>query len=38
VGGGIVYDSDEEDEYQETLHKGRTLLQLVRNAQHGGSQ
>lgn len=29
VGGGIVFDSKEEDEYQETLHKGRTLLQLV---------
>jgi para-aminobenzoate synthetase component 1 len=38
VGGGIVYDSDEEDEYQETLHKGRTLLQLVRTAQNGGSR
>lgn len=29
VGGGIVYDSSEEDEYQETLHKGRTLFQLI---------
>lgn len=29
VGGGIVYDSNEEDEYQETLHKGRTLFQLI---------
>jgi para-aminobenzoate synthetase component 1 len=29
VGGGVVYDSDEEAEYQETLHKGRTLLRLV---------
>jgi para-aminobenzoate synthetase component I len=29
VGGGIVYDSEEEDEYQETLHKGRTLFQLI---------
>ena len=29
VGGGIVYDSKEEDEYQETLHKGRTLFQLI---------
>ncbi len=26
VGGGIVYDSDEEDEYRETLHKGRTFF------------
>ncbi|MEM5786554.1 MAG: anthranilate synthase component I family protein [Syntrophobacteraceae bacterium] len=29
VGGGIVYDSDEEEEYQETLHKGRTLFELI---------
>lgn len=29
VGGGIVYDSVEEDEYQETLHKGRTLFELI---------
>lgn len=29
VGGGIVYDSTEEDEYQETLHKGRTLFDLM---------
>ncbi len=26
VGGGIVYDSDPVSEYEETLHKGRTLL------------
>lgn len=25
VGGGVVYDSDPADEYEETLHKGRTL-------------
>jgi para-aminobenzoate synthetase component 1 len=30
VGGGIVYDSREEDEYEETLHKGRTMLELIR--------
>lgn len=29
VGGGIVYDSNEEDEYQETLHKGQTLFSLI---------
>ncbi|MCK9375321.1 MAG: aminodeoxychorismate synthase component I [Syntrophobacterales bacterium] len=29
VGGGIVYDSREEDEYEETLHKGRTLFRLI---------
>lgn len=26
VGGGIVYDSDPADEYEETLHKGKTLM------------
>ncbi len=26
VGGGIVFDSDPEDEFDETLHKGRTLM------------
>jgi para-aminobenzoate synthetase component 1 len=26
VGGGIVYDSDPAQEYEETLHKGRTLM------------
>jgi para-aminobenzoate synthetase component I len=29
VGGGVVYDSDEEAEYEETLHKGRTLFRLI---------
>jgi para-aminobenzoate synthetase component 1 len=29
VGGGIVYDSVEQDEYQETLDKGRTLFELI---------
>ena len=27
VGGGIVYDSNPSDEYDETLHKGRTLME-----------
>jgi para-aminobenzoate synthetase component 1 len=30
VGGGIVYDSDPADEYQETLHKGKTLMNAVK--------
>jgi para-aminobenzoate synthetase component 1 len=30
VGGGIVFDSDEADEYEETLHKGRTLFDIVK--------
>jgi para-aminobenzoate synthetase component I len=29
VGGGVVYDSDEEAEFEETLHKGRTLFRLI---------
>jgi para-aminobenzoate synthetase component I len=29
VGGGVVYDSDPQDEYEETLHKGRTFLKLL---------
>ncbi|MBW1992135.1 MAG: anthranilate synthase component I family protein [Deltaproteobacteria bacterium] len=29
VGGGVVYDSDEVEEYEETLHKGRTLFRLI---------
>lgn len=30
VGGGIVYDSDPEDEYEETLHKGQTLMKAFK--------
>ncbi len=29
VGGGVVYDSDPEAEYQETLHKGRALMDAL---------
>lgn len=29
VGGGIVYDSRPDDEYQETLHKGETLMGAI---------
>jgi para-aminobenzoate synthetase component I len=28
VGGGIVYDSKPENEFEETLHKGRTLMKV----------
>jgi para-aminobenzoate synthetase component 1 len=32
VGGGVVYDSDPLDEYNETLHKGKTLMEkLMKN-------
>ncbi len=39
VGGGIVFDSDEADEYEETLHKARTLFEIVKEIEsqgHGG--
>jgi para-aminobenzoate synthetase component 1 len=32
VGGGIVYDSDPAEEYDETLHKGKTLLSIFGDA------
>ena len=32
AGGGIVADSDPEQEYQETLHKARALLTAVAGA------
>jgi para-aminobenzoate synthetase component 1 len=31
VGGGIVFDSDPQAEYEETLHKGRTLMAACQN-------
>jgi para-aminobenzoate synthetase component 1 len=30
VGGGVVYDSDPLDEYNETLHKGKTLMDTLK--------
>ncbi|SDU30880.1 aminodeoxychorismate synthase component I [Desulfobacula phenolica] len=33
VGGGIVYDSDPEKEYQETLDKGKTLMEALSGTQ-----
>ncbi|RYZ05622.1 MAG: aminodeoxychorismate synthase component I [Myxococcales bacterium] len=32
VGGGIVFDSDPESEFEETLHKGRTLMNALAGA------
>ncbi len=32
AGGGIVYDSDPEKEFQETLHKGKTLLNVLKTS------
>ncbi len=36
VGGGVVYDSDEEAEFEETLHKGRTLFRLIEGENGSG--
>jgi para-aminobenzoate synthetase component 1 len=33
AGGGIVFDSDAQAEYEETLHKGRTLANVCREKQ-----
>jgi para-aminobenzoate synthetase component I len=32
VGGGIVFDSDPASEFEETLHKGRTLMNALENS------
>jgi para-aminobenzoate synthetase component 1 len=34
VGGGIVYDSRPQDEYEETLHKGHTLMAACRGGNY----
>lgn len=31
VGGGVVFDSEGEEEYEETLHKGRSISRLFEN-------
>jgi hypothetical protein len=36
VGGGVVFDSDEEAEFEETLHKGRTLFRLIEGEEGTG--
>jgi anthranilate synthase component 1 len=35
VGAGIVADSDPAKEYEETLNKGRALLEALERAEHG---
>jgi para-aminobenzoate synthetase component 1 len=37
VGGGIVFDSDPASEYEETLHKGRTLMNALDSSQGQGA-
>ncbi|MFW6080782.1 MAG: aminodeoxychorismate synthase component I [Desulfosalsimonas sp.] len=36
VGGGVVYDSDPEDEYEETLHKGSSVMSVFKGRQAAG--
>ncbi len=38
VGGGIVYDSDPASEYEETLHKGRTLMAVLDAVRSGAAK
>jgi para-aminobenzoate synthetase component 1 len=38
VGGGVVYDSVEADEYEETLHKGRTLFGIIEGSETAGKK
>jgi len=38
VGGGIVFDSDPLDEYEETLHKGRTLMEVFKGKEKKGAK
>ena len=37
VGGGIVFDSDPCDEYDETMHKGRTLMEAFKGRERKSS-
>jgi para-aminobenzoate synthetase component 1 len=36
AGGGIVHDSDDGDEYQETLHKARTIFEVMETVKKNG--
>ena len=36
VGGAVVYDSDPEDEYRETLHKAKALMDSLGKAAGAG--
>jgi len=38
VGGGVVFDSDPADEYDETLHKGRSIMRVFEGRRHKGVQ
>lgn len=38
VGGGVVYDSNASDEYEETLHKGRTISNILERLGEGSAK
>ncbi|MBF0302373.1 MAG: chorismate-binding protein, partial [Desulfamplus sp.] len=38
VGGGIVFDSDPEKEYEETLHKGKTIMETLIASSNNGEE
>ncbi len=38
VGGGIVFDSDPSLEYEETLHKGKSFIKLIKTSSSSNSQ
>ncbi len=38
VGGGIVFDSDPLEEYEETIHKGRTLMEVFKGKEKPSSK
>jgi len=38
VGGGIVFDSDPIEEYKETIHKGRTLMEVFKGKEKQSSK
>jgi para-aminobenzoate synthetase component 1 len=38
VGGGIVFDSDPHDEFEETIHKGRTLMEVFKGKEEKSTE
>ncbi|MFH2219673.1 MAG: aminodeoxychorismate synthase component I [Pseudomonadota bacterium] len=38
VGGGIVFDSDPQDEFEETLHKGQTLMAVFQGQEPASAE
>jgi para-aminobenzoate synthetase component 1 len=38
VGGGIVFDSEPHDEFEETIHKGRTLMEVFKGKEEKSTE